>query len=104
MGLFNRIVDNDSLETEVQALVDLLKMKNQQGLRQLKFIINKNVEADLCTAQGFEALQAGYTVSVTQGNLVPDADDQHGWPSYAAKDLDSVVRIRRDHAKNFWVD
>ena len=45
-------------------LVDLLLIKNQQGLRQLKFMINKNVEADLYTAQGFEALGAGLTMGI----------------------------------------
>lgn len=29
----------------------LLLLKNQQGLRQLKFMINKNLEADLYTAR-----------------------------------------------------
>lgn len=41
---------------ETQKLVDLLLAKNPQGLRQLKFMSNKNVEAELYTAQGVEGL------------------------------------------------
>jgi enoyl-CoA hydratase len=41
LGLFNRVVDNNDLTEAVDELVGLLKIKNHQGLRQLKFIINK---------------------------------------------------------------
>lgn len=104
LGLFNRVVPDDALESETQALVDLLGCKNQQGLRQLKFMINKNVEADLYTAQGFEALGAALTVSINGAWEVPDADGAHGWEAYHAKDKDSAIRRRREKAMNFWVD
>ena len=42
LGLFNRVVANDKLEEATAQLVQLLQIKNHQGLRQLKFIINKN--------------------------------------------------------------
>ena len=58
LGLFNRVVDDDRLDAEVEALIDVLLSKNQQGLRQLKFMINRNFEADLYTAQGFEAFSS----------------------------------------------
>ncbi len=104
LGLFNRVVANDSLEAETQKLVDLLKIKNQQGLRQLKFMINKNVEADLYTAQGFELLGAGLTTAINSRTEVPDADQEHGWASYKSGDQDSAIRIRREQSIDFWVD
>ena len=104
LGLFNRVVPNDQLDDAVTGLVELLKIKNNQGLRQLKFIINKNAEADLYTAQGFEALQGAYSASVLAANLVPDADDAHGWTAYAEKDPESEILKRRQAALNFWVD
>lgn len=105
LGLFNRVVDNESLTVETDRLVDLLLSKNQQGLRQLKFTINKNVEADLYTAQGFEAMGAGMTTAVLgSGGPIPDADTAHGWASYSAKDPNSPTRKRRQVAKDFWVD
>ena len=104
LGLFNRVVDNDQLDNAVAELVALLQIKNHQGLRQLKFIINKNAEADLYTAQGFEALQASYSASVLSADLVDDADGAHGWTAYANKDPESAILKRRKAAMNFWVD
>lgn len=104
LGLFNRVIPNDQLEAETQKLVDLLLTKNQQGVRQLKFMINKNVEADLYTAQGFEAMGAALTGAALGGWEIPDADGSHGWHSYKEKDPESAIRKRRDAAKNFWVD
>lgn len=104
LGLFNRVVANDRLEGAAQELVDLLLIKNHQGLRQLKFMINKNVEADLYTAQGFEALGAGLTAAVAGGWKVADADGAHGWQAYKARDPDSAIRKRRERSKSFWID
>ena len=104
LGLFNRTVPHEKLEAETQALVELLKFKNQQGVRQLKFMINKNVEADLYTAQGFEALGAGLTAAIQSRLPVPDADGKHGWTSYSDGGPDSFIRQRRQKAIDFWVD
>jgi enoyl-CoA hydratase len=104
LGLFNRVVGNDALAAETQKLVDLLLMKNQQGVRQLKFMINKNVEADLYTAQAFEAMGAALTAAALGGWEIPDADGRHGWAGYAAKDPNNPMRKRREAAKDFWVD
>lgn len=104
LGLFNRVVADETLEAETQALVNLLLTKNQQGLRQLKFMVNKNVEADLYTAQGFEAMGAALTGALLGGWEVPDADGAHGWRSYQSKDPGSTIRSRREAALNFWVD
>lgn len=86
LGLFNRVVDDDRLDAEGEALIDILLSKNQQGLRQLKFMINRNVEADLYTAQGFEALGAALTGSILDGGGLPDSDPSHGWQSYRSDD------------------
>lgn len=104
LGLFNRVVPNDRLDAAARELIDLLLIKNQQGLRQLKFMINKNVEADLYTAQGFEALGAGLTSAVMGAWQVGDADGAHGWQAYKAGGRDSAIRARRERSKSFWVD
>lgn len=38
LGLWNRVVDDDRLQAEVDALVQVVLSKNQQTVRQLKFI------------------------------------------------------------------
>jgi hypothetical protein len=47
---------------------------------------------------------AGLTAAINLGGLVPDADKEDGWKSYRENDADSVIRHRRELAKNFWVD
>ena len=58
LGLWNRVVPDDQLE-EASSAREAAATKHHQGLRQLKFIINKGAEADLYTAQGFEAMSVG---------------------------------------------
>ena len=100
LGLWNRVVDDDALEDEVAALVGVLLSKNQQAVRQLKFIINRGVEADQYTAQGFEALSAGLTAAVNGGWDVPDADHGRGVQDFASKG--ELWRNRRGLARDFW--
>jgi len=102
-GIFNRVVANDGLEAETGKLVDLLLMKNQHGLRQLKFSINNGVEADLKTAQAFEVMGAGVNVGI-RAFPPADSDASHGWPSYKAREANSPTRRRREEALNFWTD
>ena len=104
LGLFNRVVPPQSLADETRRLVELLLMKNQQGVRQLKYMINKNVEADLQTAQGFEAMGAALTGALLGSWQVPDADGQHGWADYRTQAEDSKIHQRRAAALNFWTD
>jgi enoyl-CoA hydratase len=101
-NLWNRVVPNDKLDAEVKKLLTVLRSKNQQGLRQLKFIINRGVECDLYTAQGFEALSAGLTGAVSGMWKVKDADQGKGVVGFARKD--SLWNKRRNLAKNFWTD
>ncbi|MBA3261315.1 MAG: enoyl-CoA hydratase/isomerase family protein [Thermoleophilaceae bacterium] len=102
LGLWNRVVANDRLDAEVDALVDVVLSKNQQAVRQLKFIINRGVEADLYTAQGFEALSAGLTGAVNGAWEVPDADGGDGIAGFT--DKGSLWEQRRGLARDFWAD
>lgn len=101
-GLWNRVVPNDQLESEVGKLVALLRAKSQQTIRQLKFIINKNVETDLYTAQAFEALSAAWTASVNGWAAVPDADGGKGLEAFREKT--HLKDKRRGLGANFWND
>ena len=68
-GLWNRVVPDDGLDAEVDALLQVLRVKNQQACRQLKYIINRGCETDLYSAQGFEMLSGGYTYPEGGGSL-----------------------------------
>ncbi len=102
LGLWNRVVDDERLEAEVQALVQVLLSKNQQAARQLKFIINRGVEADQYTAQGFEALSAALSGAVNGAWKVPDADAGQGVLAFATKG--ELWHTRRGLARDFWTD
>ncbi len=102
LGLWNRVVEDGQLEAEVDALVEVLLSKNHQAVRQLKFIINRGVEADLYTAQGFEALSAGLTAAVNGSWQVPDADKGDGVVAFT--DKGGLWERRRRLARDFWSD
>jgi enoyl-CoA hydratase len=102
LSLWNRVVPDDRLAAEVDALIEVILTKNQQAMRQLKFIINRGVEADLYTAQGFEALSAGLTGAVNGHWEVPDADAGEGVQSFWEKG--SLWERRRGLARDFWSD
>jgi enoyl-CoA hydratase len=101
-GLWNRVVANDGLDAEVEKLLTLLRAKSQQTLRQLKFIINKNVETDLYTAQAFEALSCAWTASVNGWADVPDADKGEGLKAFREKT--PLMDARRSLGRDFWAD
>jgi len=101
-NLWNRVVPNDQLDEEVERLLEVLKSKNQQGMRQLKFIINRGVECDLYTAQGFEVLSGALTGAVSGFWKIKDADQGKGVLGFTAKD--GLWQTRRRLAKGFWVD
>jgi len=94
--------DQDRLGEEVDALVQVLLSKNQQALRQLKFIIDHGVEADLHTAQGFEALSAGLTGAVNGAWQIADADQAIGIVSFVSGG--EQWKARRALARDFWTD
>ena len=101
-NLWNRLVPNNELDNEVEKLLEVLKSKNQQGMRQLKFIINRGVECDLYTAQGFEVMSAGLTGAVNGMWKIRDADQGKGVIGFSRKD--GLWQTRRRLAKDFWVD
>ncbi len=100
--LWNRVVPNDALDTAVEQLIEVLLSKNHQAMRQLKYIINRGVECDLYTAQGFEALSGALTAAVNGAWQIPDADKGLGIAGFGAKS--DVWNNRRELAKNFWTD
>jgi enoyl-CoA hydratase len=102
LGLWNRVVDDDELQREVDALIEVVLAKNQQAVRQLKFIINNGVEADLHTAQAFEALSAGLTGAVNGAWQVEDADQAAGIVSFVTGG--ERWRGRRAASRGFWTD
>jgi enoyl-CoA hydratase len=102
LGLWNRVVDSELLRAEVDALIAVLLSKNQQAVRQLKLIIDKGAEADLHTAQGFEALSAGLTGAVNGAWAVPDADQSTGIVSFVTKG--ERWQERRSLARDFWTE
>ncbi len=100
--LWNRAVPNDSLDAEVERLLSVLRSKNQQALRQLKYIINRGVECDLYTAQGFEALSGALIGALNGAWEVEDADRATGVIGFAEKN--ELWQKRRGLAREFWVD
>lgn len=101
-GLWNRVVANNALDKEVDKLIGVLRAKSQQTLRQLKYILNKNVETDLYTAQAFEALSAAWTASVNGWADVPDADKGEGLKAFREKT--HLHDKRRQMSEKFWTD
>ena len=102
LTLWNRVVPNDALNAAVDGLIEVLLTKNHQAVRQLKYIINRGVECDLYTAQGFEALSGALTASVNGAWQVSDADKGLGVTGFAEKS--ELWSTRRKVAKNFWTD
>ena len=101
-NLWNRVVADDRLEAEVEALLEVLRSKNQQACRQLKYIINRGCETDLYTAQGFEMLSAGLSGAVNGAWMVEDADQSQGIVDFAEKG--ELWKKRRALARDFWSD
>ncbi len=102
LGLWNRVVQDDRLAEEVDALVRVLLSKNQQAVRQLKFIMDNGSESDLHTAQGFEALSAGLSGAVNGAWRVADADQGSGIMNFITNG--DQWQERRALARDFWTD
>ncbi len=102
LGLWNRVVPDERLDAEVEALVDLLLTKNHQAVRQLKFIIDYGADADLHTAQGFEALSAALSGAVNGAWQVEGADQGAGVAGFVEKG--NLWTTRRNLARDFWAE
>jgi enoyl-CoA hydratase len=101
-GLWNRVVPAEQLDSEVEALLEVLRSKNQQACRQFKILINRGCETELYTAQGFEMLSAGLSGAVNGFWQVADADQGAGVVDFTAKG--DLWKKRRDLARDFWTD
>jgi enoyl-CoA hydratase len=102
-GLFNRTVPDADLEDELSAFVELMLTKNQQTMRQLKFVLNKNADADVQTALAFEAMNEVITSAVNwRGDTppVPDAEPGAGLEAFTEKN--ELWERRREAAIDFW--
>jgi enoyl-CoA hydratase len=102
-GLFNRAVPDDEIDAELGRLIDLLLIKNQQTLRQLKFTMNKNADADMTTALAFEAYSEVVTAAVNwrpDTPAIPDAEPGLGLEAFTAKN--ELWEERRRRAIDFW--
>jgi enoyl-CoA hydratase len=102
LTLWNRMVPDGGLDEEVAKLIEVLRSKNQQGLRQFKFMINRGVECDLYTAQGFEVFSAALTGAVSGMWEIDDADRGVGITGFT--DKNELWEKRRALARDFWVD
>ena len=102
-GLFNAAVPEEQLEREIDLFIEMMLGKNQQTLRQLKFVLNKNADADVATALAFEAMNEVITASNNWREdtpKIPDAEPGVGLRAFAEKD--DVWNDRRRRAQDFW--
>lgn len=102
-GLFNRAVPDEQFEQELGRLIEVLLSKNQQTLRQLKFVLNKNADADMTTALAFEAMNEFMTSAVNWREdtpKVPDAEPGRGLEAFVTKN--ELWQRRRALAIDFW--
>lgn len=102
-GLFNRVVPDAEIDAELARLVEVLLVKNQQALRQLKFTMNKNADADMTTALAFEAYSELATAAVNwrpDTPKIPDAEPGKGLEAFSEKN--DLWQRRRNLALDFW--
>src|SRR5205085_9055361 len=104
-GLFNRVVPDREMDAEIERLIDVMLVKNQQALRQLKFTMNKNADADMTTELAFEAYSEVVTAAVNwrpDTTQIPDAEPGKGLEAFA--DKGELWQQRRSKAIDFWSD
>jgi enoyl-CoA hydratase len=102
-GLFNRVVRDEQVDGELERLIEMLLVKNQQTLRQLKFTMNKNADADMTTALAFEAYSEVVTAAVNWRPDTPrisDSEPGKGLEAFAHKN--ELWQERRKRAIDFW--
>jgi enoyl-CoA hydratase len=102
-GLFNKVMPDQEVDAELERLIDVMLVKNQQALRQLKFTMNKNADADMTTALAFEAYSELATAAVNwrpETPAIPDAEPGKGLEAFATKN--ELWQERRKRAIDFW--
>jgi hypothetical protein len=73
------------------------RVAGSETRQQLKFVLNKNADADVTTTLAFEAMNEVITAST---NWRPDAEPGIGLKAFAEKN--QVWNRRRELALNFW--
>lgn len=58
-GLFNRVIPDEEVDAELERLIEVLLVKNQQTLRQLKFTMNKECRRRYGDRARLRGLQRG---------------------------------------------
>jgi len=104
-GLFNKAVPDAEIDDELNRLIEMLLVKNQQALRQLKFVLNKNADADMATALAFEAMNEVISSAVNwrpDTPQIPDTEPGKGLEAFATKN--ELWQRRRDLAIDFWAE
>lgn len=102
-GMFNAAVPEPELNAEIERFIQMMLVKNQQTLRQLKFVINKNEDADIMTALAFEQMNEVITASNNwraDTPKIPDAEPGAGLTNF--KEKGGLWDTRRGLAINFW--
>ncbi len=92
-GLANRVVESSELESETQALTDLILAKSRYAIRRTKFVLNKAAEGHLAQATAFEV-----PVDAAAG----PGDNVQGIRNFADKTNDWFSI--RDKSRGFWKD
>lgn len=102
-GLFNRVVAASEIDAELEELLEAMLVKNHQALRQLKFTMNKNADADMTTALAFEAYSELATAAVNwrpDTQQIPDAEPGKGLEAF--NDKNELWESRRSKALELW--
>lgn len=103
LGLWNRAVPPADLWDEVDDLIEVLDSKNQQTMRQMKFVLNNGAEISLPNALALEQLNEGLSASnAWDVGPVEDSEPGEGLESFRGKD--EVYRRRRDLSDYFWTE
>ena len=102
-GLWNRMVPAEQLEEEVDDLIEVLESKNQQTLRQLKFVLNYGAETPLPRALGFERMNEGISSS-NAWDVGPIEDSEPGEGLKAFREKNEKYERLRELSDDFWVD
>jgi enoyl-CoA hydratase/carnithine racemase len=92
--LINRVVSADNLDTEVNALVEVLSQKNPITLRRTKFVLNKGADLPLSGAMAFEIPVQPFASK--PGRFATDGMEAFAQPETRAR--------RRVISKSFWQD
>ena len=93
-GLINRVCAPEDLDTEVDALIEVMSAKNPVTVRRSKFVLNKGADLPLSGAMAFE-------VPIQPFANKPGRFATAGMEDFAEKE---TREARRKISKSFWQD